>query len=209
MSDRNLPWSQLYQARREVQKKYKKIWKVPISKRYSTVLFDQGRDGMSVLEIGAGTRGLQKKVTKHWSNVSYKSMDIDDTNGHDFNSLEEIAGEYDMICMFEVIEHVRPEHAYEILSRCKEILKPGGLLLVSTPNIYHPPTFLRDATHITPWCYDELGAIAMISGFKIKEIYRLYHDSLVGRLLHRVLLYPLHKAMSLDFSKQVILVAEV
>lgn len=207
MSENPIPWSQLYQARREVQKRYKRIWDVPIAKRYNRVLFDYGQDGASVLEIGAGDRGLGKRISETWPNATYKSLDIDRSHQHDFYSVEDITGEYDIICMFEVIEHVRPEQAWKILCKCKEILRPGGQLFATTPNVYYPPNYLRDATHITPWCYDELGAIAYISGFEVRQIYRLYNDSLTGKLMHQVLMYPLHKAIGIDYSKQIMLVA--
>ncbi|MCF6356103.1 MAG: class I SAM-dependent methyltransferase [Candidatus Polarisedimenticolaceae bacterium] len=207
MSKDSIPWSQLYQARREVQKRYKKIWDVPIAKRYSKVLFDHGHDSSSVLEIGAGSRGLGKRLSEAWPNSTYKSLDIDRTYQHDFYALDEITGGYDIICMFEVIEHVRPEQAWQILRKCKEVLRPGGLFFATTPNIYYPPNYLRDATHITPWCYDELGAIAHMAGFEIQQLYRLYNDSLGGKLVHRVFMYPLHKTMGIDFSKQIMIVA--
>ena len=209
MSETNIPWSQLYEARREIQNRYKEIWDVPIAKRYSKVLFDLGGDGVSVLEIGAGTKGLAQKIAQEWPGATYKSLDIDRTQEHDFYSLDEVTGKYDFVCMFDVIEHLRPADAYETLSRCRDFLKPGGRLCASTPNTFHPPTFLRDATHITPWCYDELGALAMMSGFKVDELYRLYSDKLAGKLVHKVLLYPVHKAMDMDFAKQIIVVASV
>jgi 2-polyprenyl-3-methyl-5-hydroxy-6-metoxy-1,4-benzoquinol methylase len=207
MSQVNVPWSRLYAARCEIQDRYRRIWNVPVAKRYSKVLFDRGRDGVSVLEIGAGTKGLARRIAKQWPNASYKSLDIDRTQEHDFHSLDEITGEYDFVCMFDVIEHVRPEEAYRILGKCREVLKPGGMLCATTPNTYHPPTFLRDATHITPWCYDELGAMALMSGFRVEGLFRLYHDDFIGRLIHRVLLYPVHKAMDMDFAKQIMIVA--
>jgi 2-polyprenyl-3-methyl-5-hydroxy-6-metoxy-1,4-benzoquinol methylase len=209
MSEDNVPWSSLYEARQEIQKRYRSIWDVPIAKRYSKVLFDLGSDGVSILEIGAGTKGLAKKIAKVWPNATYKSLDIDTTQAHDFYSLDDVTGEYDFICMFDVIEHVRPAKAHEILSACKKFLKPGGRLCATTPNTFHPPTFLRDATHITPWCYDELGSLAIMSGFRVDELYRLYTDRLTGKLVHRVFLYPVHKALSIDFAKQIMIVASV
>ena len=203
----DVPWSRLYAARREIQKRYRRIWDVPIAKRYSKVLFDLGRDGAAVLEIGAGTKGLAERIAMQWPQASYKSLDIDRTQEHDFHSLEEITGEYDFVCMFDVLEHVRPEEAYRILSRSREVLKPGGMLCATTPNTFHPPTFLRDATHITPWCYDELGALALMAGFRVEHLYRLYNDNLTGRLVHRLLLYPVHKALDIDFAKQIMIVA--
>ena len=160
-SNSRINWSELYQARRSVQSRYRKIWDLPIAKRYSTVLERHGRDGVALLEVGAGGRGLEKRIKSWWPSASYKSFDIDPATRQDFHRLEDISGSYDLVCMFEVIEHVRPEAALEILKKCFEVTKPGGLLFVTTPNIYYPPNYLRDATHITPWCYDELGGVLL------------------------------------------------
>lgn len=203
-----ISWSELYAARRAVQERYRKIWHLPIAKRYSPVLYRYGRDGARVLEIGAGDRGLQRRMTEWWPGTQYRSYDIDPNTQQDFHRLEDITGEYDIICMFEVIEHVRPEVAGEILAKCHTVMAPGGLLFVTTPNVYYPPNYLRDATHITPWCYDELGAVVLMAGFELNIIYRLYHDPLVAKFLHRVLFYPLHRMIGIDFAKQIILIAK-
>lgn len=207
MTSSSISWSELYAARRRVQKRYRKIWNLPIAKRYSTVLHAYGNDGARVLEVGAGSRGLREKLLQWWPNTQYKSYDIDPNTEQDFHDLDKIAGEYDIICMFEVIEHVTPSVAKEILGKCYEVMAPGGQLFVTTPNVYYPPNYLRDATHITPWCYDELGAVALMAGFDLTVINRLYTDQFLGKLLHRVLFYPIHRILGIDYSKQIIMVA--
>ena len=199
-------WSELYSARRQVQARFKKIWNLPIAKRYSSVLHQFGRDHARVLEIGAGDRNLSNRLKIWWPNTEYKSYDVDQTIQHDFHDLTEVTGQYEIICMFEIIEHVKPEVAIEILAKSYEVLAPGGLIFITTPNVYYPPTYLRDATHTTPWCYDELGAIAIMVGFQINNMYRLYHDSLIGKLLHRVIFYPFHRVIGIDYSKQIMFV---
>jgi SAM-dependent methyltransferase len=42
------------------------------------------------------------------------------------------AGQFDVITMWDVIEHVADSES--LLRRCRELLQPGGLLLVRTPN---------------------------------------------------------------------------
>lgn len=158
--------------------------------------------------MGAGSRGLQRRISDWWPRSSYKSYDIDTNTKQDYYKLEDIEGQYEMICMFEVVEHVRPEVAKEMLDKCFEVLAPGGLLFITTPNIYYPPNYLRDATHITPWCYDELGALALMTGFELQKMYRLYSDSFFGKLTHRILFYPIHRAMGIDFAKQIIMVSK-
>lgn len=200
-------WSQLFKFRQEISKRYPAIWGLPIAPRYSDVLLGTDIKPATLLEVGAGDRGLQKKVVQRWPDCQYASFDIDEHGNHDFSELSEITGEYDLICMFEVIEHVRPEVALDILTKCLEVLKPGGQMMITTPNIFYPPGYLRDATHITPWCYDELGGIARLAGFEVSQLYRLYKEAILKRLLRRYLAYPLFRLLRIDFAKQIMLVA--
>lgn len=43
---------------------------------------------------------------------------------------------FDIATCIELIEHLTPEQVTQVLSEARRVLKPGGLLLVSTPN-YH------------------------------------------------------------------------
>lgn len=200
-------WSQLFKNRCDIQRRFDSIWSLPVAPRYSNVLLNADKKPSALLEMGAGERGLKEKITKRWPNCHYASFDIDPNGNHDFFRLEDVTGTYDIVCMFEVIEHVSPELALTMLQKCFDVLRPGGLLMVTTPNIYYPPGFLRDATHITPWCYDELGGIAALAGFEVKQLYRLYKESLLKQLVRRYCAYPLFRLLRIDYAKQIMLVA--
>lgn len=67
---------------------------------------------------------------------------------------------YDVILFFEVIEHLKePEKAIDII---KKILKPEGVLILSTPNkyVYHFLSYLErepiDPTHVSEMTFKEL-----------------------------------------------------
>lgn len=202
-------WSQLYKNRKATHRKFGEIWKIPIQKRHHQVISLHSGPNLSWLEVGAGDRRLKQELEKQWPILSYKSFDIDQSHPHDFFTLDEIQGQYDRICMFEMIEHITIGHAKEVLLKCKESLKPGGKLFITTPNIYYPPGFLRDVTHITPWAYDELGGFLCSAGFNVTNIYRLYNDAFLRKIAHQYLFSRLHKFMGIDFSKQIMLVAEI
>jgi len=200
-------WSQLFKHRSGVKDRYTSIWSLPIAPRYSDVLFAESKNPASLLEIGAGDRDLQKKIFRKWPDCAYFSFDVDRNGDHDFYELEDVSGKYDLVCMFEIIEHVSPPLALAILKKCYEVLNPGGVLMVTTPNIYYPPGYLRDATHVTPWCYDELGGIATLAGFEVKKLVRLYKESLLEQFVRRYCAYPLFRLLRIDFAKQIMLVA--
>jgi len=205
-TEKNVDWSNLYQYRRATQKRYKTIWHVPLKKRHHQVVRELATNTSSLLELGAGSRNFYDVISPHFPNLLYIIFDVFTMNHHDFYSLEEITGEFDTVCMFEVIEHVPPKLALETLTTAFNHMKSGGMIFVSTPNTFNPPEYLRDATHITPWCYDELGGVLQLAGFELKAVYRLYHDSLLKKILRRFVLQPLFRAMGIDFSKQIIAV---
>lgn len=71
---------------------------------------------------------------------------------HDATRLGELGERFDTIVAGEIIEHLDDPHAF--LSGCFDILSPGGLLLVSTPNPYHPPMAILEILMIRRFYYD-------------------------------------------------------
>jgi hypothetical protein len=84
----------------------------------------------------------------------------------------------------------------------------GGAIALTTPNVYYPPAFLRDATHRTPFCYDELGGLLQLSGFEVTHVYRLHQDALIKRFAKRYLFYPLYRLLGIDFAHGIMVVAQ-
>tara|TARA_R110002073_G_scaffold2932_1_gene18914 strand:- start:170 stop:796 length:627 start_codon:yes stop_codon:yes gene_type:complete len=201
-------WQQLFQQRKAAEHRFGSIWNLPVRKRYHVVLGELGGPGVQLLEIGAGDRGLAKTMESYWQAFEYKSCDIDPTYPHDFSSSSEIEGEYDLIVGCELIEHLSLQNAAELLLDCFAHTKRGGKIMLTTPNTFYPPGFMRDATHITPFCYDELAGLLAVCGFNPTGIYRLYHDSLVKRFIKRVLFYPVFRVVGIDFAHQIAVVAE-
>ncbi len=201
-------WQDLYRQRQDIADRFGDIWDLPLDKRYHLVLSRHGAEGSRLIEVGAGDRGLESKMRGYWGDLEYSSCDIDETYPHEFGHYDDISGEFDVACAFELIEHMPLGDAYAMLCKLHEVITPGGKLLLTTPNIYYPPAFLRDATHITPFCYDELGAVVQLAGFRVTHLYRLHHDSVIKKFLKRFVFYPLYRIVGIDFSKQIMLVAE-
>jgi SAM-dependent methyltransferase len=75
----------------------------------------------------------------------------------DAQRLERVAGPLDVICCFEMIEHLaQPERFLEAAGR---LLAPDGLLLVSTPDRAATPPFVdgrpQNPFHVHEWYRDE------------------------------------------------------
>lgn len=204
---KDISWSELYQARRATAARFGKIFQLPLLKRVRDALLAEIQDGAEVLEVGAGDRGMQAWLDRARRDVRYESMDIDPRGAHDYQRLDQITRQYDCVFALEVIEHLRLEEIPDWLARLASLLKPGGRLLLSTPNTYYPPAYLRDATHRTPLCHDELGALVTMSGLEVQAIVRIYHDPVHRRLLRQYLFGWLFRMLGIDFARQIVLVA--
>lgn len=200
-------WSELYRHRQVVKRHYPSIWSVPLVKKETDRLFALVFAGSRVLEVGAGDRRFGERLQARFPGIDYRSFDIDRTTKQDYYRLEDVAGSFDCIFAFELIEHLTPEEGLALLRRLRELLRPGGKLLLGTPNLYHPHRYWGDITHQTPYKYEELGALTMLAGFGVPTIYRIYNDALLRRWLRLHVGIVLHRYLDVDFAKTVLIEA--
>lgn len=201
-------WSKIINYRDQIHKRYPTIWNLKLIKRPSWLLKRLLRSGIRILDVGAGDRRMEKRVKDVYPDILYKSMDIDRRVPHDYYSLAEIDEQFDLITLFEVIEHLELEEGVEMLGRLRELLVDGGRLIISTPNVYNPSRFWHDATHKTAYSYEELGGVVLSQGFEVLGIYRTFHASALKYLLRRILFYPLHRILNVDFAKSIVVLAQ-
>jgi SAM-dependent methyltransferase len=202
-----IDWTELINCRDKIHKRYSKIWALKLIKRPSWLLKRHLRPGMRILDVGASDKRMQKRVKDVYPDILYKSMDIDRTIPHDYYSLDEIDEQFDLIILFEVIEHLELDQGMELLSRLNELLVDGGKLIISTPNIFHPNRFWTTATHKTAYSYEELGGIVLSQGLEVLAIYRTFHASFLKYFFRLTLFYPLHRILNVDFAKSIVVVA--
>lgn len=79
---------------------------------------------------------------------------------------------YEGIFCSHFIEHLSCERAQELLSLCFKILRPGGILIVITPNPMDvrvmTDIFWLDQNHVRPYPLDLLKVLFTKAGFKVK-----------------------------------------
>ncbi|MBN1255776.1 MAG: methyltransferase domain-containing protein [Deltaproteobacteria bacterium] len=166
------------------------------------------RPGMRILDVGASDRRMERGIKEIYPNVIYKSMDVDRGLPHDYYTLDGINEQFDLIMLFEVIEHLELEVGIKMLSRLNELLVHGGRLVISTPNIFNPSRFWFDATHKVAYSYEELGGILLGQGFEVLDIYRTFNASFPKYFVRLTLFYPLHRILNVDFAKSIVFLAQ-
>ncbi len=111
--------------------------------------------GARVLELGAGSGAMSRRLADAGFAVSacdlfsetfvpageipFHTADLNDR----FSSA--LAGDWEAIVALELIEHL--ENPRNFLRECRRLLRPGGVLVLSTPNLSNPASqalFLRD-----------------------------------------------------------------
>jgi SAM-dependent methyltransferase len=167
----------------------------------------QIKDGESVLEIGAFNRDLGQRLKRIHPHIRYKSLDADSSFPHDYFSFDEIDETFDVVLLFEVIEHFDLKRGAEMVAKIYSILNPGGRIVLTTPNVYTPGRYWKDAEHLTAYHYEELGAVFLRHGFEIVDLRRVHNSPYVQYVLRVYLLSPLFRFLGIDFAKSILLVA--
>ncbi|MEW6359409.1 MAG: methyltransferase domain-containing protein [Planctomycetota bacterium] len=201
-----LGWAEAHRLRMEVWKRYPSIWSLGIVSRAENLVLEGAEGPIRLLDIGAGNRGLGERWREIHPGLTYKSLDTDETYPHDFRNLADVAEEFDRVVMFEVLEHLPRQEGIKMLRGVGAVLRKGGLLFVSTPNMVHPFQYFRDASHVTPYYYEELGAAILAAGFQLEAIYRVHSGTALEKAVKRCLAGWLFRFLGIDFAPGVVAV---
>lgn len=208
MENEKIEWSRIFHSREMIHRRYREVWDIPLMKKRSFLFKRYLKNGLRVLDVGAGERGVEGEIKRLGIELTYKSMDIDRTKTHDYYSMEEINEDFDAVFLFEVIEHLSLEEGITLLKKINSLTKKGGILIASTPNIFNPTRFMRDATHRTFYAYDEFCGIVNMAGYSIEELYRSYNDAFHRYIIKVYLLGFLFRTLGIDYAYSVFLVAK-
>jgi SAM-dependent methyltransferase len=194
-------WSELNDRRREVRERWPSIWRLPVIPRAARHAAARVRPGDRVLDVGASDGRFGRKLPE---GVCYEALDVDPRVPADHRSLSSVeSASMDVVTCFETIEHLSLDEAFDLLRGIARVLRPGAVLFLSTPNVHHPWSYLRSATHRTPFCYDELGGLLVLAGLSVERLFRCHNESLLKRLL-RPLALPFHFALGVDYAKGIL-----
>jgi len=96
--------------------------------------------GAEVLDLGAGAGAFTQRIADHGFRVTGVDASAAEWTSDlpfvqaDLNGdwVSKVHGKFDAVCCLEVIEHL--ENPWKLLRDIRSVLKPGGRLVLSTPN---------------------------------------------------------------------------
>ena len=83
------------------------------------------KQSIKVLDIGAYDRAFGRALGNLHLPCRYYSLDIDNSTAHEFHGVDEVNGNFDVISMFELIEHLPYEQVDELLHQVYRFLYAG------------------------------------------------------------------------------------
>lgn len=123
------------------------------------------RDTSTFLDLGSGDQFLRHAV----GDMNYIPLDIDDVD-FDSGAFPVANNSVDILFSLAVIEHIN--NIDHFMSECYRVLKPGGIIYVSTPNFrYYFRDFYNDPTHVRPFTDISLPKTLEFYGFKNVEAF--------------------------------------
>jgi hypothetical protein len=144
-------------------------WETDELSEVERVCFDAVKDAKSLLDVGAGDLHIKRKFEAAGFGAEYHTQDIGPEYPHTYRDLTQVTRQYDAILCLDVIEHLQLDRGLELLDRLVELLAPGGVLVVQTPNgrcIRSP--FGWDMTHLHIYNLDDLWAYITAAGLETK-----------------------------------------
>lgn len=159
-----------------------------------------------VLEVGAGDRPFLPELLARGFRGEFKTMDVNPGREFDYYSMDEITETFDAILLREVVEHCPRPVFYGYLEKFSQILAPGGLLIMTTPNPWAVSWVFADYTHVSPWPPADLYGVLRCYGFQPVEILRVIWPSKF--LLLKRMYWAIHSRFyDVDFAGSYIAVA--
>lgn len=135
-------------------------------KRAQSVSGDKFLENKFVLDVGCGDKYIQPICEE--LGAIYRGLDIVDCD-FETDALPVKSDSVDVIASLALIEHLYDPVPH--LKECLRVLKSGGFLWLSTPDIDATGTsFWNDPTHVHPYNRKSLKQVLQISGFSCSLI---------------------------------------
>ena len=143
--------------------------RVPGLNEVEALVWATVREASTLLDYGSGDQSLRRKLLEAGYQGRYETFDLSDEFPTTHRQAEDIRGPFDAVLCLEVIEHLPLEAGLALRDRLVDLLAPGGVLVLSTPNpacVVSP--FAEDETHLRLYPLRDLVAWARGRGLAVE-----------------------------------------
>jgi SAM-dependent methyltransferase len=178
---------------------------------YEQIIFDHTKTAERLLDFGAGDKALKKKFLAAGFRGIYETLDISSEDTHEYSALDQVLEKFDAILCLEVIEHMTLNEYVDLMDGFGEILKPGGILVISTPNpLCVVPMWSGDPGHISQFPLADLTADFMVRGYKV-QTWRVRYGAWPRRVFDRLRFFcmrVLTYLQSVDYAQGLLVIGK-
>lgn len=156
------------------------------------------RKSLAILDFGCGPGFMWDHVVKASRNWDYTGLDFSPesiaalnarcTGNPQFRGALAVSqlpsdladASFDVILLIEVVEHLRNEHLAATLAELRRLLKPGGSVVVTTPNQENLSALhkfcpecgavFHEWQHVRSWSAESLSALFQEHGFSVRRV---------------------------------------
>jgi ubiquinone/menaquinone biosynthesis C-methylase UbiE len=172
--------------------KGKKVLDVGCGNAYGTAMMASSAGQITGIDYDASTVNENRERYKEVKNLDFVQGAVPPLSLPDSS--------YDVVTAFQFIEHI--QHRKEFIKECMRVLKPGGMLMVTTPNI--KKSLARNPFHVHEYTFDEMKkeVSGIPSGFELQglkgndKVNRYYEEN--GKFVRMILKWDvlgLHKRL--------------
>jgi hypothetical protein len=155
----------------------KRWWRSEGLSEIERIYFEVVKRSPSLLDVGAGDLSIKRKFKSAGYGGEYHTLDPGGEYTQTYKDLAEVSRTYPAILCMDVIEHLPLQQGLQMLTRLNELLEPGGVMVVQTPNarcIRYPASW--DMTHLHAYNAHDLWAYLSGLGLTV-EGYRIVFGS--------------------------------
>jgi len=145
------------------------------------------KDGFTVLDFGCGQGAFSQRLIDAGMIVDVCDLNIEQVKANvnrkynlDLNTSDipgSIPDKYDVIAAMEIIEHL--QNPWKYLSDCVSLLRDGGIIVLSTPNISNFISRLRFLMRGSLLAYEKAdlahGHITPLSFIQLENMFEFYN----------------------------------
>ena len=183
----------------------------PELNEYEQVIFDRTRHAARLLDYGGGDNRLKRKFEAAGFRGRYETLDISSEEQHDYSSLSEVNGQFDAILCLEVIEHMTLNEYVDLMDGLGQLLAPGGVLVLSTPNpLCVVPMWAGDPGHIQQYPIADLAADLVVRGHEV-EAFRVRYGAWPRGVRPRLRFFAMRALcylLSVDYAHGIVVIGK-